>query len=602
MSGADNPSSLATKVDAGAARKAGPVTESPLLAIRDLVVAFQADGRETVAVRNVSFTILEGQTVALVGESGSGKSTTAAAINRLLAENGRITGGTVLFEGRDLARASQRELMKVRGAGIGLVPQDPSSNLNPVIRIGDQIAEVLIAHGRAKGKAAKLRAIELLEMVGITDAARRYRQYPHEFSGGMRQRVLIAIGLACRPKLLIADEPTSALDVTVQRTVLDQLDELTRQMGTAVLLITHNLALAAERADQILVMNRGEIVESGNTREILENPQHEYTRKLLEAAPSLASASTAHQVVANNTARGSSAQAGGVGVAVPADGPSATGSLPPAGVRGDDLVVVKDLTKIFNSRGVGGKVFTAVDGVSFSIPRGQTVSLVGESGSGKSTTANLILGLETVSAGSIAFDGTQLTTLRRRELFRLRRRMQPVFQNPYASLDPRFTIEATITEPFRVHNLGTPASRRESVRTLLDQVALPSTVAKRLPHELSGGQRQRVAIARALALSPELVVLDEAVSALDVLVQAQILELLAGLQRDLGLSYLFISHDLAVVRMISHSLHVMKAGRIVESGTPGEIFRNPQVEYTKELLAAIPGAGLSAVSAMGSAE
>ncbi|SEG90492.1 peptide/nickel transport system ATP-binding protein [Nonomuraea solani] len=527
---------------------------TPLLEIRDLSVAFRTRGREVTAVRNVSMEILPGQTVAVVGESGSGKSTTAAAVNRLLPGNGRITGGQVLFDGRDLATATQREMRAIRGAGIGLVPQDPMSNLNPLMRVGDQIAEALEVHGLATGRAARARVVELLDMVGIQDAARRVGQYPHEFSGGMRQRALIAMGLACRPKLLIADEPTSALDVTVQRRILDQLERLTAEMGTAVFLITHDLALAAERADVVVVMYEGEIVETGPAAGILGEPAHEYTKRLLKAVPSLSS----------------------VRVAEPAGEPR-------------DLVVVEGLRKVFPIRGTGEEL-TAVDGVSFTIPRGRTVSIVGESGSGKSTTANLLLGLDDPTSGGIRFDGTDLAGLGRRELFAFRRRVQPVFQNPYASLDPRYTVERSITEPLRVHRVGTAAERKKSVAELLEKVSLPASMAERLPHELSGGQRQRVAIARALALSPELVVLDEAVSALDVLVQAQILELLAGLQRELGLSYLFISHDLAVVRMISHAVHVMRDGRIVESGTAEEIFDRPADDYTRELLAAIPGA------------
>ncbi|MFB4275961.1 MULTISPECIES: ABC transporter ATP-binding protein [unclassified Nonomuraea] len=527
---------------------------TPLLEIRDLSVAFRTRKQDVTVVRNVSMEILPGQTVAVVGESGSGKSTTAAAVNRLLPDNGRITGGQVLFDGRDLATASEREMTAIRGAGIGLVPQDPMSNLNPLMRIGDQIAEALEVHGVATGRAARARVVELLDMVGIPDPARRVAQYPHEFSGGMRQRALIAMGLACRPKLLIADEPTSALDVTVQRRILDQLEQLTAEMGTAVFLITHDLALAAERADVVAVMYQGEIVETGPAAGILADPGHEYTRRLLKAVPSLSSVRVSE----------------------------------PPGDSGEPLVVVDGLRKVFPGRGTGEE-FTAVDGVSFSVPRGRTVSIVGESGSGKSTTANLLLGLDDLTSGSIRFDGTDLTALGRRELFAFRRRVQPVFQNPYASLDPRYTVEKSITEPLRVHRVGTPAERRKTAAELLDKVSLPASMAERLPHELSGGQRQRVAIARALALSPELVVLDEAVSALDVLVQAQILELLAGLQRELGLSYLFISHDLAVVRMISHAVHVMRAGRIVESGTAEEIFDHPSDDYTRELLAAIPG-------------
>ncbi|TWJ06442.1 peptide/nickel transport system ATP-binding protein [Stackebrandtia albiflava] len=539
-------------------------TTKPVLDIRNLSVSFRTGKTEVEAVRDVSITVQPGQTVAVVGESGSGKSTTATAVNRLLPENGRITSGQVLFDGRDLATLTEREMGAIRGAGIGLVPQDPMSNLNPLMRIGDQVAEALEVHGRARGKAARDRAVELLDMVGIPDPARRADQYPHEFSGGMRQRALIAMGLACKPTLLIADEPTSALDVTLQRRILDQLDALTDEMGTAVFLITHDLGLAAERADTVAVMYRGEIVESGGARQILGDPQHEYTKRLLRAAPSLTSVSMVAE---------------------------------PATPAGDDLVRVSGLTKRFSIRSARGgepTEFTAVDDVSFSIPRGLTVSIVGESGSGKSTTANLVLGLETPTAGTIEFDGVDVAGLRRKEMFALRRRVQPVFQNPYASLDPRYTVEESIAEPLKVHKIGDKRSRRESVRKLLDQVALPAAMAERLPHELSGGQRQRVAIARALALNPELVVLDEAVSALDVLVQAQILELLGELQRELGLSYLFISHDLAVVRMISHQVHVMRAGQIVESGTPDELFAAPQDDYTRELLAAIPGAALQA--------
>ena len=555
-------------------------TPTPVLSIRDLSVSFNTGAREVKAVKNVSIDVLPGQTVAVVGESGSGKSTTAAAINRLLPGNGALTSGEVWFDGVDLATLNEREMQAIRGAGIGLVPQDPMSNLNPLMRIGAQIAEALEVHGVASGAAARAQVVELLTMVGIPDPERRANQYPHEFSGGMRQRALIAMGLACRPKLLIADEPTSALDVTVQRRILDQLDQLTNEMGTSVFLITHDLGLAGERADSIVVMLRGEIVEFGKAEAILTNPQHDYTKQLLQAAPSLTSISMVGAVHDRPV----------TSAADPAPSPN------PAASAADGLVAVRDLTKVFTIRAAGTGVpsqFTAVDKVNFVIPRGRTVSIVGESGSGKSTTANLILGLETVTSGAIHFDGADMASLGRRAFFAFRRRVQPVFQNPYASLDPRYTVEESITEPMRVHKVGTKQSRRTQVAQLLDQVALPAAMAERLPHELSGGQRQRVAIARALALSPELVVLDEAVSALDVLVQAQILDLLAALQRDLGLSYLFISHDLAVVRMISHEVHVMQRGRIVESGTPAEIFDHPQADYTRELLDAIPGARLS---------
>ncbi len=540
------------------------ITE-PVLSIKGLAVAFRTGSELVTAISDVSIDVAAGETVAVVGESGSGKSTTAAAVNRLLPDNGVITAGSIRFDGRELTELGENAMISLRGAGIGLVPQDPMSNLDPLMRVGDQIGEALEVHGRTSGDATTARVVELLEMVGIADAANRARQYPHEFSGGMRQRVLIAMGLACTPRLLIADEPTSALDVTVQRRILDQLDELTDELGTAVFLITHDLALAAERADRIVVMFRGMIVEEGTSAEVLGNPQHEYTRQLLAAAPSLASRRDPlpqRESVASET----------------------------------PFVEVRDLRKEFALRSPKpgeAQSFTAVDGVSFSIRRGTTVSIVGESGSGKSTTANMVLGLEDVTSGSILFDGLDLTGLRRKELFALRRRVQPVFQNPYASLDPRYTVEQSIAEPLRVHRIGTATTRHARVLELLEQVALPAAMAERLPHELSGGQRQRVAIARALALEPELVVLDEAVSALDVLVQAQILDLLADLQRRLGLSYLFISHDLAVVRMISDEVHVMQRGVVVESGTPERIFDDPQHPYTKELLAAIPGASLA---------
>jgi len=544
---------------------------SPLLSITDLSVSFETSGGQVDAVKGVSLELLPGETLAVVGESGSGKSTMAASINRLLPANGTIRTGSILFEGKDLALASEKELISIRGAGIGLVPQDPMSNLDPLERVGAQIMETLEVHGRARGKKAKAMAIELLGMVGIHEPEKRFSQFPHEFSGGMRQRVLIAMGLACRPKLLIADEPTSALDVTVQRTILDQLEKLTEEMGTSVFLITHDLGLAAERAHKVVVMYRGEIVESGIAREILDNPQHAYTRSLLAAAPSLNSRSL-----------------------VTFDRPAAESADVP---RIDPLVEVSDLTKKFRIRsGAFGRSsdFTAVDSATFTIPRGKTVAVVGESGSGKSTTARMLLALEKPTSGSIRFEGTDTSSLKGRELFEFRSKVQPVFQNPYASLDPLYDIGYTIAEPLRVHKIGTPAEIDERVIELLEQVALPPEMAKRRPHELSGGQRQRVAIARALALNPKLVVLDEAVSALDVLVQAQILELLARLQQELGLTYLFISHDLAVVRMISHEVHVMQRGRIVESGSAEELFHNPTQAYTQQLLAAIPGTRLTA--------
>jgi peptide/nickel transport system ATP-binding protein len=537
-------------------------SETPILAISGLTVVFGTTRGDHTAVRDVSLTVPAGATVALVGESGSGKSTTAAAVNRLLPPNGRVTDGRVELDGRDLLPLGEREMRRIRGAGIGLVPQDPMSNLDPLMRIGDQVAEALEVHDVATGKAAQARAVELLDLVGIPDPKARAAQYPHEFSGGMRQRALIAVGLACRPRLLVADEPTSALDVTVQRRILDTVDAITDELGTSVLLITHDLGIAAERADTVAVMYRGEIVETGPAGRILAEPEHAYTRRLLAAAPSL---NAVREVQRHRQDRAA---------------------------EPDTLVRFESVTKRFalrrRGRGTADDIL-AVDDVSFDIPRGQTVAIVGESGSGKSTTANLLLGLEKPTAGRILVDGSDIATMSRSETFALRRRLQPVFQNPYASLDPRYTVERSVAEPLRVHGVGTTESRRERVRTLLDQVSLDADLATRLPHELSGGQRQRVAIARALALEPDLVVLDEAVSALDVIVQAQILDLLAELQERLGLTYLFISHDLAVVRMVADQVHVMRAGRLVESGPPDRIFTEPQQGYTQELLAAIPG-------------
>jgi peptide/nickel transport system ATP-binding protein len=541
-----------------------PPARERVLAIRDLTVSFTTSRGAVEAVRHVSLDVAAGETVAIVGESGSGKSTLVAAVNRLLAENGRITGGTITVDDLDITAASEKAMTAIRGNRIGMVPQDPMTNLDPVMKIGAQIVEALEVHGLARGQAAKDEAIRLLDQAGIADPEARFRQYPHEFSGGMRQRVLIAMALACRPEVLLADEPTSALDVTVQRLVLDQMGQLASDLGAAVLLITHDLGLAAERADRVAVMYRGEIVETGPAAQVVASPQHEYTRRLLAAAPGMASAKVAP--------------------ALP------TG---PGGEKPEVLLEVTGAVKKYRIRG-RAEPLMAVDGVDLAITRGETVAIVGESGSGKSTTARLALRLEQADGGTIRYRGADVSRLRGKELLAFRRSVQPVFQNPYASLDPRYTIGQVIAEPLRVHKIGDNASRRKDVAELLDKVALPVSFADRYPHELSGGQRQRVAIARALALNPELVVMDEAVSALDVLVQEQILELMVSLQRELGLSYLFISHDLAVVRQVSHLVYVMREGKIVESGDPDTIFRAPREEYTRQLIAAIPGQNLAA--------
>ncbi|MCM0638200.1 dipeptide ABC transporter ATP-binding protein [Cellulomonas wangsupingiae] len=568
----------------------GEATGEPLLSIRDLEVTFRTETGSATAVRGASFDVHAGQTVAIVGESGSGKSTTAAAVIGLLATNGSVTGGQILFEGEDLVALGPDAMHRLRGSRIGMVPQDPMSNLNPVRRVGAQVDETLVDNGVVRGRGVRERTVELLAEAGLPDAQRRAQQYPHEFSGGMRQRALIAMGLAARPRLLIADEPTSALDVTVQRTILDGLTDLTDSLGVAVLLITHDLGLAAERADRVVVMYRGEVVEQGDARTILTDPQHEYTRRLLAAAPSLASRRI------ELARHGADVDAAPVGEDLLAP----SGHAP----RDDDraaapLVEVDHVSKVFRLRGRGllgrSTDFTAVDDVSFDVPRGRTLAVVGESGSGKSTVARMMLGLLPPTSGTIRFDGADVVQSDRAGEVAFRRRVQPIFQDPYASLDPLFTVYRTIEEPLRAHGLGDRAQRNARVRELMEQVALPAGLLRRYPSELSGGQRQRVAIARALALEPELVVCDEAVSALDVIVQSQILRLLADLQERLGLTYLFISHDLAVVRQIADEVCVMQAGRIVERGTVDEVFDAPRTEYTRVLLDAIPGRDLELV-------
>ena len=548
---------------------------TPLLELRDLAITFTTSQGDVEAVKNARLTIMPGETVAIVGESGSGKSTTALAAIGLLPENGRVSGGQILFDGEDITHADEKRIVELRGSSIGMVPQDPMSNLNPVWKIGFQVKETLRANGLPHGRKD---VAQVLSEAGLPDAESRANQYPHEFSGGMRQRALIAIGLSCRPRLLIADEPTSALDVTVQRQILDHLDSMTRDLGTAVLLITHDLGLAAERAHKVIVMYKGKVVEAGPAMELLTNPRHAYTQKLVASAPSLASR------------RIESAKKLGLETSevLAPEGPAVVGT------GADKVIEVKDLTKVFKIRGSWGKSteFKAVDGVSFSIARGTTTAVVGESGSGKSTVARMVLGLEPATEGSIDFDGVDITTLGRKEMFDFRRRVQPIFQDPYGSLDPMYNIFRTIEEPLRVHGIGNAKSREQKVRALLEQVALPASMMRRFPNELSGGQRQRVAIARALALDPEVVICDEAVSALDVLVQAQILNLLADLQSELGLSYLFITHDLAVVRQIADHVCVMEKGKLVEQGSTDDVFDNPQTPYTRALLDAIPGAGL----------
>ncbi|GAA0217643.1 ABC transporter ATP-binding protein [Corynebacterium riegelii] len=544
----------------------------PLLNIEDLKITFESTTGVVEAVRDFDLTIYPGQSVAIVGESGSGKSTAAMSILGLLPGTGKVTNGTITFDGKDLTSLDEKGWQEIRGNEIGLVPQDPMSNLNPVWRIGTQVEESLRANNVVPGSERHKRVVELLEEAGLPDAERRAKQYPHEFSGGMRQRALIAIGLAARPKLLIADEPTSALDVTVQKKILDHLDKLTAELGTSLLFITHDLGLAAERADFLVVMHRGRIVEKGPSLKILRNPQHPYTQRLVKAAPSLASA------------RIQSAKAQGLETAERV-----------AGKRdGEEVVRVENLVKEFDVRGQKGakKILRAVDDVSFSLRRGTTLALVGESGSGKSTVANMVLRLLEPTSGRVIFEGQDIAQLKGKELFEMRRKVQVVFQNPYGSLDPMFSVYKCIEEPLALHKVGGRKERESRVAELLDMVQMPRSAMRRYPNELSGGQRQRIAIARALALHPEVVVLDEAVSALDVLVQNQIINLLADLQEELDLSYLFITHDLAVVRQTADDIVVMRQGVAVEQGSSDDIFDNPQDPYTQNLINSVPGLGI----------
>ncbi|WP_423464115.1 dipeptide ABC transporter ATP-binding protein [Promicromonospora sp. MS192] len=552
-----------------------------LLRVRGLRVAYG----EGEVVHGVDLDVRAGEVVALVGESGSGKSTTAHALIGLLPDGGRVTAGQVHLAApqagpgpRATAGVTLTDLLpdawrRVRGVRVGLVPQDPGAALDPVVRVGEQVAEAVVVHGTPR-RAARRRAVEILREVGLDRPAARARQYPHQLSGGMRQRVLVGIATACEPQLVIADEPTSALDVTVQRRVLDLLADLTSRTGTAVLLITHDLAVAADRADRVVVLKEGRVVEEGPAARVLGAPEHPYTRELVAAVPGWNPAP-------RNTVPSASAPNPGH---VPDGHPVAPGDA----VRPDDpspvLLEVRGLVKEFR---LGRRErLRAVDDVSFVVPRGSAFALVGESGSGKSTTARLVLGLERPDAGAVELDGVPVGTGRA-----TRRRTQLVHQDPYSSLDPRFTVSAVVDEPLRAHRVGDRAERRDRVAHLLEQVHLSPDLAGRRPAELSGGQRQRVAIARALALDPELLVLDEPTSALDVSVQARVLELLARLRAERGLTYLFISHDLAVVRQVADHVGVLSAGRLVEHGPVGRVLDHPAHPYTADLIAAIPGAG-----------
>ena len=564
---------------------------TPLLKVTDLAVTYNSTHGPVHAVTDVSFSVAPGRVTAIVGESGSGKSTSAMATMGLLPANAAASG-KIELNGQDLNRITQQQWRDVRGLRIGLIPQDPGTSLNPVKTIGESVGEVLRIHRQALGNPSKQErratVIELLDAVGIDNPELRYNQYPHELSGGMRQRALIAAALATEPDLIIADEPTSALDVTVQQTILDLIDQLREDRGIGVLLITHDLAVASDRADELVVMQSGQVKEAGLTGRILGDPRHPYTRRLLDDAPGLTNPVRQPERARKHKAA-SAAAADAPGSQVDPEGTTpATPAARDSEESTPPLLRVSSMSEQFHPAR-GQEAFTAADGVSFSVARGTTHAIVGQSGSGKSTLARMICAFEEPSAGTAYLEGAAINDLAAKDPRQLRRRLQMVYQNPYGSLDPRQSIGSAIAEPLRNLSSLSRTQIRAKVTEVLDQVSLPEALASRRAGELSGGQRQRVAIARALVLEPELLVLDEAVSALDVTVQARILELLNELQEELGLTYLFISHDLAVVREISDTVSVMSKGRQVELGFTEEIFNDPQHEFTRELLRAIPG-------------
>ncbi len=524
-----------------------------LLDVTDLSVSFRSDGRIVEAVKGISFTLDKGQTLALVGESGSGKSSVAMSVLQLLPLSHRFPSAGLDSARRSATgRADEKTLQRIRGARIALIPQEPLTALNPLHRIDRQIVEAIRLHDPAIGPAAAAeKTVELLKLVGLRDAEKRLKAYPHELSGGQRQRVMIAMALANEPDLLIADEPTTALDVTVQAQVLDLLKELQERLGMAMLLITHDLGVVRKMAERVCVMTEGRIVEAGETAQVFDNPAHAYTKKLLDATP-----------------RGA---------------PLKIEGNPPALVEADDLKVWFPIKGWFGQTKAHVK---AVDGVTLTIPRGHTLGVVGESGSGKSTLGMALLRISR-SEGAIRFDGEPINTRGWKAMRPLRSRMQIVFQDPFASLSPKMTVGQIVGEGLPIHmpHLGR-AARYEAVRQVLEEVGLGADVMDRYPHEFSGGQRQRIAIARAIILKPDLVVLDEPTSALDMSVQAQIVDLLRALQASHGLTYLFISHDLKVVRALAHELLVMKDGRIVEQGTAEQIFAAPKSDYTRDLIVA----------------
>ncbi|SDP50682.1 ABC transporter ATP-binding protein [Phyllobacterium sp. OV277] len=554
---------------------------APVLSVSNLTTSFQSDGKWRPVVRNVSFDVAPGETVAIVGESGSGKSVTSLSIMRLLQKDKSRIEGKIMLGGKDILALPENQMRAVRGNDVAMIFQEPMTSLNPLFTVGQQISEALLCHSSMSRADAKAATIRLLEKVRIPAAKSRFDEYPHRFSGGMRQRVMIAMALASKPKLLIADEPTTALDVTIQGQILDLIKLLQEEEGTSVLFITHDMGVVAEIADRTVVMYNGEAVETGKTEDIFARPEHPYTRSLLSAVPILGSMKGLKRPLrfpVVDRATGTS------------DIPVEAADTVKTEVK--PLLEVKNLTTRFNIHsGMFGQLegrVHAVENLSFTLQPGETLSLVGESGCGKSTTGRSIMRLVQPQSGEVLLNGEDVLTMEPKRLRDMRRSMQMIFQDPFASLNPRIPVGAAIAEPYLEHRLGTRAQARDRVADLLERVGLHADMASRYPHEFSGGQRQRVCIARALALDPKLIVADESVSALDVSIKAQVINLLLDLQASLNLAYLFISHDIAVVERVSHRIAVMYLGEIVEIGSREAIFENPQHPYTKKLISAVP--------------
>lgn len=560
-----------------------------LLSIRNLTIEFKTDEGTVRAVKGLNLEIPKGQTVGLVGESGSGKSVTSLAIMGLIPNPpGKITGGEILFNGVDLTKLSQEELRKIRGNKISMIFQEPMTSLNPVYTVGNQIDEALMLHQGMNKKAARARTIELLTEVGIPTPNEKVNAYPHQMSGGQKQRVMIAMAMACEPDLLICDEPTTALDVTIQKQVLELMFNLQRKHGMSMLFITHDLAVIADIADHVAVMYRGDLVESKTAKDLFTNPEHSYTKGLLACRPSLEENPKRLLTVADFLDTSEKSDEKTIELQKQVKTPRAVEES-----KHPVLLEVKNLKKYFPIKGgLFGRTidnFKAVDDVSFVVRRGRTLGLVGESGCGKTTLGRSLLRLIEPTEGTVIYDGTNVTDLSAGDMRAMRRKMQIIFQDPYSSLNPRMTIGDIITEPMVIHGIGSSKKERyDQAAWLLEKVGLSGDHLSRYPHEFSGGQRQRICIARALGLRPEFIICDESVSALDVSVQAQVLNLLQDLQEEFGLTYIFISHDLSVVKYISDEIGVMNKGKIVEFASAEDIYKNPREDYTKKLLSAIP--------------